>query len=68
MTNQDYSYPLYAKILHFGMAGFDGGFMKFVLADPEADMADEAFFFHLLQLVEGAAGAQGVGDIGWVVH
>ncbi len=22
MTNQDYSYPLYAKILHFGMAGF----------------------------------------------
>jgi len=35
MTNQDYSYPLYAKILHLGMAGF--GIAAFLTAEFAED-------------------------------
>ena len=52
---------------YFGVAGFDRGAVEFVLANSEADMADQALFFQLLQDVEGTTGAQRVGDLGWVV-
>ena len=50
-----------------GVSRLDGGAVEVVLADPQADVAHEALLLHPLQLVEGAARAQRVGDVGRVV-
>jgi len=67
MTNQDYTYPLYAKVLHFGMAGF--GIVAFLTGELAEDGANSIGYllhaylglslalFVLLRLLPGIIGS-----------
>jgi cytochrome b len=67
MANQDYTYPLYAKILHFGMAGF--GIVAFLTGELAEDGSNSLGYllhaylglslavFVLLRLLRGLIGS-----------
>ncbi len=75
MTNQDYSYPLYAKILHFGMAGFGiAAFLTGELAEEgsntlgyllHAYLGLSLATFMMLRLVHGVVGPETLRFSGW---